>query len=69
MKKEPNYSDPTMILPVPPPDPCKIHAEPEVGIEIACHSCAASLRWNKNYEDVVDDILLRSNVHKCNKGK
>ena len=48
-----------------------VHAEPasEVEMERACHSCAASLQWNKNYGDIVDDILLRSNVHKCSKGK
>ena len=69
LKKEPNYSDPTMTLPVPPPDPCKIHGKPEGEIETACHGCTASLRWNKNYGNIVDDILLRSNVHKCSKGK
>ena len=69
MKNEPNYSDPTMTLPVPPPDPCKIHAELASDEEIACHSCAALLQWNKNYGDIVDDILLRSNVHKCSKGR
>ena len=72
LKKEPNYKDPTMTLPVPPPEPCELHAElePEVlEIEAECHTCAASLQWNKNYGDVVDDILLRSNVHRCSKGK
>ena len=68
-KKDPNYRDPTTTLPVPPPDPCKIHPEPEAVSEIACRSCAALLQWNKNYGDVIDDILLRSNVHKCSKGK
>ena len=67
-KKEPNYSDPTMTLPVPPPNPCEIHPVPEVESEIACQRCAALLDWNKTYGNIVDDLLLRSNVHKCSKG-
>ena len=65
LKEEVNYVDPTMTLPVPPPDPCPNHVDQ---LDNSCHSCTALLQWSGNYRDVVDDLLLRSNVHNCNKG-
>jgi helitron helicase-like protein len=67
LKEGVNYSDPTMTLPVPPPDQCRKHLDKLDNSE-SCHSCNALLQWGENYKNVVDDILLRSNVHNCNKG-
>ena len=61
------YVDPTMTLPVPPPEPCKTHVDEEL-VADGCRSCTASLEWNQKYHDTVDDLLLRSNVHSCNRG-
>ena len=64
-KEDANYVDPTMTLPVPPPDPCKKHADRE--IDNRCCSCTALSEWNKDYTNTIDDLLLRSNVHSCNR--
>lgn len=32
-----------------------------------CNQCNALLQWNNTYCNVVDDLLLRSNVHNCNR--
>jgi len=65
-KEDANYVDLTMTLLVPPPDSCKKHAGGEV--DDRCRGCTASLEWSKIYNDTVDDLLLRSNVHSCNRG-
>ena len=65
LKKEASYVDLTTTLPVPPPDPCLKHVDNLVN---SCLSCTALLEWSRNYGNIVDDLLLRSNVHNCNKG-
>jgi hypothetical protein len=62
-----DYVDPTMTLPVPPPEPCKTHGEENL-VADNCQTCTASLEWSQKYYDTVDDLLLRSNVHSCNRG-
>ena len=62
-----DYVDPTMTLPVPPPRPCKTHVDENL-VADDCHTCSASLEWSQNYQNTVDDLLLRSNVHSCNRG-
>ena len=58
-KKE-TYQDPTLILPEKPPDSCESN-------EDANHSNARQLLnyWWTKFNETVDDILLRSNVHRC----
>jgi hypothetical protein len=68
MKEDQDYLDPTQTLPVPPPPPCRTHPEPDVLKDSSCDQCNALLRWNNDYRNDVDDLLLRSNVHSCNRG-
>ena len=66
IRKGTNYVDPTMSLPVPPPKSCKNHVNQEV--DDNCPSCATLLEWNKNYGNTINDLLLWSNMHSCNRG-
>ena len=60
------YVDPTQSLPVPPPIKCKrTHNETE---SEECEECRANAEWTVDYNMTVDDLLLRSNVHSCNRG-
>ncbi|EEB88754.1 hypothetical protein MPER_13236 [Moniliophthora perniciosa FA553] len=59
----PEYEKPTLTLPVPPPPLCSMH--PSTEMSMACEACGAYLKWHEKYEGTVDDILLRSNSHKC----
>ena len=53
------YQDPTQTLPQVPPKSCG-------SIEhINCNACQSLHNWWLTFSDTVDDILLRSNVHKC----
>jgi hypothetical protein len=54
-----NYKNPTETLPVSPPPPCN---QNECG---RCESCQAISSWENQFKGTVDDILFRSNVHKC----
>jgi hypothetical protein len=65
LKKDPTYVDPTMTMPVPPPIPCKKHVESDA--DELCIRCRDLADWNKTYRTVTDDLLLRSNVHSCNR--
>ncbi|KAJ7429106.1 hypothetical protein FB451DRAFT_1201317, partial [Mycena latifolia] len=51
------YKIPTQMLPSPPPPLC----QDEHGDE----ACERIARWWLAYEHEVDDIWLRSNIHKC----
>jgi len=66
LKADANYIDPTQTLSVPPPPLCKAHSDEEVVND--CKQCNAFSRWNNDYDTVTDELLLRSNVHSCNKG-
>ena len=52
------YQDPTQTLPEPPKS-----CEPNEHIN--CNACQPLHHWWMTFCNVVDDILLRSNVHKC----
>jgi hypothetical protein len=54
-----NYKNPTETLPIPPPPQCN---QNECG---KCESCNATSSWETQFQSIVDDILLRSNLHKC----
>src|ERR1700720_3143822 len=57
MKSE-EYKDPTQTLPDPPSEPndCECNK---------CESCEDTSNWWEKFNDTVDDLILRSNVHKC----
>ncbi|KAJ7914643.1 hypothetical protein B0H13DRAFT_1611316 [Mycena leptocephala] len=55
------YQVPTQTLPSVPPPLCKFHDLPE----ISCDDCQRLAAWWRRYELEVDDLLLRSNLHKC----
>jgi uncharacterized protein DUF6570/helitron helicase-like protein/PIF1-like helicase len=65
-REKKGYVDPTQSLPVPPPKKCrKIHNETD---NDKCKECRAIVEWTDCYSTTVDDLLLRSNVHDCNRG-
>ncbi|KAJ2911815.1 hypothetical protein MD484_g8601, partial [Candolleomyces efflorescens] len=54
------YKDPTLTLPNPPPETfC------EDNDECVCEDCEALTSWYGEFTKVVDDIVRRSNVHRC----
>jgi len=60
-----NYSDPTETMPNPPPPKCKInHSTDEL-----CKACINLDSWWSKFKYTVDDLLMRSNVHSCEKGQ
>ncbi|KAJ6620990.1 hypothetical protein B0H10DRAFT_1726858, partial [Mycena sp. CBHHK59/15] len=62
MESGPTYKVPTQTLPTAPPPMCDEHREanPEI-----CEKCEQLASWWLTYEHEVDDLVLRSNVHKC----
>jgi hypothetical protein len=57
MKSE-EYKDPTQTLPDAPPEPTDYDCN-------KCESCESTANWWQNFRNTVDDLILRSNVHKC----
>ena len=57
MKTE-EYKDPTQTLPDVPPEPADCDCN-------KCESCEGTANWWRNFKITVDDLILRSNVHKC----
>jgi hypothetical protein len=56
----PGYEDPTMTLPeIPPQEPCDNHTD------CPCDICETWSHWTHRFQRTVDDIVRRSNVHKC----
>ncbi|KAF8896008.1 hypothetical protein BD779DRAFT_1433850, partial [Infundibulicybe gibba] len=60
--KDVNYMDPTETLPEPPAAPCKRECE-------ACDACTNASSWWSRFKRTVDDIVSRSNIHKCGTNK
>ena len=58
-----DYKNPTETLPEPPPPSC--HHPPRND----CSSCNKLSAWTSRYKSTVDDLLLKSNVHKCSTNK
>jgi len=62
--KSDSYRDPTETLPEPPPKLCKlIHAYAD-----ECNKCSEWNKWWDHFENTVDDIVSRSNIHNCERG-
>ncbi|KAF9455470.1 hypothetical protein BDZ94DRAFT_1366744, partial [Collybia nuda] len=53
---EDNYEDPTQTMPIPPPKSCKVYCN-------KCEECMTLEFWKNQYCKIVDDIIIRSNVH------
>lgn len=64
LKTKANYVDPTQTLPVPPPSLCNVHSI----LQDDCDQCNKLQQWNTDYQLTTDHLLLRSNVHSCNRG-
>jgi len=56
--KAKEYRDPTQTLPDAPPEPAECDCN-------KCESCENTANWWQNFKNTVDDLILRSNVHKC----
>jgi len=52
------YEDPTQTLPDPPPEPTDCDCDD-------CDYCEDTANWWQRFKQTVDDLVLRSNVHKC----
>ena len=62
--KSDSYRDPTEKLPQPPPKLCTlIHTYPS-----ECKRCSEWNKWWDYFENTVDDIVSRSNIHNCERG-
>ncbi|KIM73419.1 hypothetical protein PILCRDRAFT_50220, partial [Piloderma croceum F 1598] len=55
--KAKEYRDPTQTLPDAPPEPTECDCN-------KCESCENTANWWQNFKTTVDDLILRSNVHK-----
>ena len=60
--QEPDYKDPTQTLPEHPPPLCK-HSRKD-----GCSRCKKHDSWWSTFKETVDDILVKSNVHRCGSG-
>ncbi len=56
------YLDPTLRMPKPPPPSC-------VGTYDNCPKCEDIQLWDKSFKSEVDDLVVHSNVHDCEKYK
>ena len=60
-----NYSDPTETMPEPPPPKCNV----EHNDEDPCKHCKNLDTWWSRFKNTVDELLLRSNIHSCERGQ
>ena len=61
--ERPDYKNPTETLPEPPPPIC--HDVPLNG----CSACDELSSWWSRFRSTIDDILFKSNIHKCSSNK
>ena len=57
-KLDPTYVPPTFTLPKGPPNACRNQCGD-------CSLCVAVAEWRTKFQTETDDLLFRSNVHKC----
>ena len=60
------YCDPTQTNPESPPLSCKTTHEM---VDDNCKICLQSSTWWQKFKNVVDDLILKSNMHSCEKGQ
>ena len=60
------YFDPTQTNPDSPPSMCKKKHET---VDDNCKACLQSSTWWQKFKRIVDDLILKSNVHSCEKGR
>jgi hypothetical protein len=63
--KHESYKNPTETLPEPPPQLCHITKHPE---HESCNKCDELSKWWTYFENVVDDLVCKSNIHNCERG-
>ena len=57
----PSYEDPTETLPCPPPVECNIdHLASD-----DCRNCSEVKKWWIQFDDTVDDLISKVNIHNC----
>ncbi|KAK0491919.1 hypothetical protein EDD18DRAFT_1026025, partial [Armillaria luteobubalina] len=61
-KMKPGYVDPTKILPIAPPNECTVQLAHK-----NCPTCNDTQTWHQTYQETVDDLIVRSNIHDCEK--
>jgi hypothetical protein len=62
--KQTSYRDPTETLPQQPPPLCVIkHSQNE-----SCSKCDDITKWWKYFDNIVDDLVSKSNIHNCERG-
>ena len=59
-----DYMDPTQTLPVSAPPQCSGQCSGQC-TDTECTRCLSTKEWWSTYHRTVDDLLLKSNVHKC----
>ena len=60
--KKGSYQDPTLTLPEKPPVSCELNED----VDVNCSNSHQLLSyWWSKFNETVDDILLRSNIHRC----
>ena len=59
--QEVGYHDPTEMLPECPPAICHASDTPMDG----CDGCASIMSWWSRFRATVNDLLIKSNIHKC----
>lgn len=63
-KNRSEREDPLLRLPEPPPDECVLHKRPVD----TCRACNAVVQWDARFQQTVDEIIHRCNIHDCSKG-
>jgi len=61
----PNRIPSTLTLPKAAPEQCITHHNTQ---DNTCKKCQASLTWWEQFKTIVDEILFKSNRHKCHSG-
>lgn len=64
-KLDDTYIPPTLTLPIPPP----INAHNDIHTDSECEQCKEHRSWKRQFNNVVNDLLLRCNIHVCRGGK
>jgi hypothetical protein len=59
-----SYIDPTVTFPVPPPVLCNCDHPDDVD----CQICVDWNKWWISFQETVDDLISKSNIHNCDRG-